>query len=985
MEQGMNWIKKWKELDDRLSGSIHGDALHQNLYATDASIYREYPLAVAFPKTVEDLQRLIQFANLHGTSLIPRTAGTSLAGQCVGNGIVVDLSRHFTKILEFNAEERWVIVQPGVIRDELNRFLEPHGLFFSPITSTANRAMIGGMVGNNSSGTNSIRYGVTRDKVLEMDVLLSDASLIHLKEISAEAWKKKAERPQLEGQIYRQLEQLRSDPAIRQALATEMPKARIHRRNTGYALDVLFQSDIINPCQLICGSEGTLALATSIKLHLDPLPPPENVVLAVHFHSIQESLKATQMAMQYQPHACELMDRIILECTKTSLEYRQHRFFVQGDPAAILLIEFRGDQLSTTQQEALHLAEALRKQGLGYHFPIIAGERSSFVWQLRSAGLGLLANIPGDAKAVACIEDTAVDLDDLPDYIAEFERLMQGFDQESVYYAHAGAGELHLRPLLNLKLQKDREQLALISAASAKLVKSFKGSLSGEHGDGRVRAPFLATMVGPTLYAAFRQIKNTWDPQNIFNPGKIVEAKPITDNLRYADLPMEKPIDTLFDFSSTQGLLRMAEKCNGSGDCRKLAESGGTMCPTFQATRLEQDSTRGRANLLREFWSRDPEVHGLDREVVKSALDLCISCKGCLRECPSNVDMSSLKAEFLHQHYEAFGIPLSTRLVANIGRVHRFAMKVPGVYNFFSRTEFFARPIKRMMRMSSNRELPVLASTSVRNWYRKNQALRPHSPSSTVYFFCDAFTNYQDAEIGIQALRLLFRLGYDVLLIQHPESGRAALSKGLLKHARKQAEANVETFSPLISEHRPLIGLEPSAILSFRDEYPRLVQDRLQSKAQDLSAHCLLIDEFLAREVRAGRIRSEQFTSEQLQLHFHAHCHQKALSDPSDTILLLSLPEHYHVSHIPSGCCGMAGSFGYEAEHYELSQQIGELVLFPAIRKAGEADQIVATGTSCRTQIKDGVARKALHPVEVLLAALLDASPEAKTTNNGNK
>ncbi|MEO1437861.1 MAG: FAD-binding and (Fe-S)-binding domain-containing protein, partial [Bacteroidota bacterium] len=714
MQQATNWPDLIALLQTKLSGSIHIDAVHQNLYATDASIYREYPLAVAFPATDQDLIELIHFANTHQTSLIPRTAGTSLAGQCVGNGIVVDLSRHFTQILEFNAEERWVKVQPGVIRDELNRFLEPHGLFFSPITSTANRAMIGGMVGNNSSGTNSIRYGVTRDKVIEMEVLLADASSITLNTISAKAWNEKCLQSDLEGQIYQQLQRLKEDAHIQEALKWEMPKPGIHRRNTGYALDVLFNQEALNPCALICGAEGTLALSTSITLGLDPLPPPENVVLAAHFNTIIDSLKATQIAMRHQPHACELMDRIILDCTKTSLEYREHRFFVQDDPAAILLVEFRDQSPEKAYQKAKNLAKALSQQKRGYYYPIIPKEKTKAVWQLRSAGLGLLANIPGDAKAVACIEDTAVDLDDLPDYIEQFEQLMQTFGQEAVYYAHAGAGELHLRPILNLKAANDREQLAKISQASAELVKSFQGALSGEHGDGRVRAPFLETMVGPTLYKAFRQIKNTWDPQNIFNPGKIVEAKPIQENLRYEGINDDEPFEPIFDFSSTQGLLRMAEKCNGSGDCRKLAESGGTMCPTYQATLHEQDSTRGRANLLREFWSRDPEVHGLDREAVKSVLDLCISCKGCLRECPSNVDMSSLKAEFLHHYYILNGTPLSTRLIANIGQVHRLAMNAPGVYNFFSTSGLFAGPIKRLMGMSKQRSLPLVATTSVR-------------------------------------------------------------------------------------------------------------------------------------------------------------------------------------------------------------------------------------------------------------------------------
>ncbi|MEM6725963.1 MAG: FAD-binding and (Fe-S)-binding domain-containing protein, partial [Bacteroidota bacterium] len=838
-----------------MSGSIAFDALHRNLYATDASIYREYPLAVAFPKTIKDLQELISFANEHQVGLIPRTAGTSLAGQCVGSGIVVDVSKHFTKIQELNVSEKWIKVQPGVIRDELNRFLKPHGLFFSPITSTANRAMIGGMVGNNSSGTNSIRYGVTRDKVMELEVLLADGSIAKFQTCTKEDWIKKCQQDNLEGQIYRHLDQLRQDKSIQSALDAEMPKPSIHRRNTGYAIDVLLRKEQINLCDLICGSEGTLALITSIKLKLDPLPPPENVILAAHFDNVLDSLKATQVAMRNQPFACELMDRIILDCTKTNLKYRQHRAFVKGDPAAILLVEYRANHPGEAKQQAIHLAEALQKAKLGYHYPIIPKEKTVQTWQLRSAGLGLLANIPGDAKAVACIEDTAVALEDLPDYIREFETLMESYDQRAVYYAHAGAGELHLRPILNLKDPADRNRLKHISEASAELVKSYQGSLSGEHGDGRVRAPYIPLMVGPIIYEAFRQIKSVWDPKHIFNPGKIVEAKAINTDLRYDGQQSEGPDTTIFDFSSTEGLLRMAEKCNGSGDCRKLSGSGGTMCPTYQATRLEQDSTRGRANLLREYFSRDQKIHGLGREAVKSALDLCISCKGCLHECPSNVDMSSLKAEFLHQYHNDHGVPFSTRMIGKMGQLHRLAIKTPGLYNWVNRFPLFANPIKKMMGIDPNRDLPLLATTSVRSWYKKHQGLRPKNPAQTLFFFCDAFTNFQDADIGIKAIRLLYRLNYDVQIINHPESGRVALSKGLLDQARRFANQNVELFSPFVQTDRPLIGLEPSAILSFRDEYPRLVSDHLKPAAEQLAKHSLLIDEFLAHEVQTGNIR----------------------------------------------------------------------------------------------------------------------------------
>jgi FAD/FMN-containing dehydrogenase len=672
------------QLARTLEGELHYDDLHRTLYATDASVYRALPAAVAIPRTEEDIRRLIHYARAHGSSLIPRAAGTSLAGQCVGEGIVVDISRHFREIVEWNAAEHWVSVQPGVVRDELNAFLEPYGYFFSPITSTANRAMLGGMVGNNASGTTSIEYGVTRDKVLELRVLLADGSEAVFGPLSAEDFAAKCELENLEGQLYRQIQTMLEDPATRADIAAHFPKANIHRRNTGYALDLLLDNAVFgdssapfNFCKLLCGSEGTLAFITEIKLRVDPLPPPVPVVVAAHFPSIDDSMRATQLAMQHAPSACELMDKIILDCTRDSITYRKNRFFIEGDPAAVLMVELRAADLAGARQRAERLVADLRAADLGYAYPIIAPERVAEVWALRAAGLGLLANIPGDAKAVACIEDTAVDLADLPTYIHEFSELMRGYEQEPVYYAHAGAGELHLRPILDLKQAKDQARFYEISRSVAELVKKYRGSLSGEHGDGRVRAAFIPLIVGEANYERFRAIKYGWDADNIFNPGKIVDAPPMNTSLRYAPDQETRQFETVFNFSETGGILRLAEKCNGSGDCRKLPLSGGTMCPSYRATRDEKDTTRARANVLREFLTHSEQANAFDHEEIKEAMDLCLSCKGCTSECPSNVDVATLKAEFLHQYYRSHGVPLRARLFAHIAVLNRWGSRWP--------------------------------------------------------------------------------------------------------------------------------------------------------------------------------------------------------------------------------------------------------------------------------------------------------------------
>ena len=908
--------------------------------------------------------------------MIPRAGGTSLAGQCVGNGIVVDISKHFNQIIEFNKEEQWVRLQPGMVRDELNAFLKPHGLFFSPITSTANRATIGGMVGNNSSGTTSIVYGTTREHVLEINAFLSDGSELCVKTLDQLSFMEKTKLDNLEGRIYRQINKELNDPQNQDNIRKHFPKKTIHRRNTGYALDYLLETELFsdseqsfNFCKLLCGSEGTLAFTTEIKLHLDPLQKPHNLIVAAHFNDIHESLLATQLAMQHAPTLCELMDKIILDCTKENIQQRKNRWFIEGDPEAILMIEFRGDTEEEAMAKAKKLIADFETNKMAYAFPIIPSDKTKRLIQLRSAGLGLLANIPGDAKAVACIEDTAVALEDLADYITEFGKIMDDFGQRQVIYAHAGAGELHLRPILNLKKGEDVEQFYQISKASAELVKKYQGSLSGEHGDGRLRGAFIPLMVGEENYALFNRIKNTWDPKHIFNPNKIVNTPPMNSSLRYeADVPT-KEIKTVLDFSATGGILRSAEKCNGSGDCRKLPLSGGTMCPSYQATRNEKETTRARANTLREFLTQSQQENPFDHQEIKEVMDLCLSCKGCTSECPSNVDMAGLKAEFLHQYYQTNRVPLRARAFAAINDLNQIGGLAPSLFNFFLENAFFGGLAKKVLRIAPQRSLPKLHKFSLRKWYR-NFYKPNNGENGQVYLFCDEFSNWNDTEIGIKAIQLLTALKYEVKLVAHPESGRAAISKGLLLKAKKVANKNVSIFKDLISEETPLLGIEPSAILSFRDEYPRLVDADLVADAKGISVHCLLIEEFIAKEIQKGKITSDAFTNERKQILLHGHCHHKSLGNIEDSIWTLSLPANYSVELIPSGCCGMAGSFGYEAEHFELSQEVGELVLFPRVRTAGDDVLVVASGTSCRHQILDGTGKEAVHLVEVLLEAV---------------
>ncbi len=968
---------KLQKLSTQLQGELYDDTTMRTLYATDASAYREMPLAVAIPKTKDDIEVLIQFAKENKTNLIPRTAGTSLAGQVVGNGIIVDVSKHFTKIIELNENASWVRVQPGVIRDELNLFLRPYGLYFGPETSTANRAMIGGMVGNNSCGSNSVIYRSTREHLLEVTAFLSDGTEVVFKALSLDDFHTKCELTTLEGAIYKSMRSMLSNYDNQVEIRKEFPKKSVERRNTGYAIDVLVDmapftagGDDFNFCSLIAGSEGTLAFITEIKLHLNPLPEKEIGLLCVHFNSIDEALRANLIGLKYNPSASELIDHYILECTKENIEQSKNRFFVQGDPGAILVIEFTKATRAEITDLTNQVEADMRAVNLGYHFPVLFGADTKKIWTLRKAGLGLLGNLPGDEKAVPVIEDTAVDVADLPNYIRDFNEILVKHNLHAVHYAHAGSGEIHLRPIINLKTVEGNELFRTIAQEVATLVKKYQGSLSGEHGDGRLRGEFIKQMIGEKNYALLKTVKYTWDADNIFNPNKIVDTPPMNSMLRYTPGQFTPEFKSIFRFHQ-QDILQHAEQCNGSGDCRKTHLSGGTMCPSFMASKNEKDTTRARANILREFLTNSDKLNRFDHKEIYEVMDLCLSCKACKSECPSNVDVAKLKAEFLQQYYDANGVPFRSKLIANFTAAAKLASLFPSLYNFVISNAITGSMIKILSGFAIKRSLPKISEVSLEKWFQKNYTSSNTKGNKKVYLFCDEFTNYNDAAIGMKGVLLLEKLGYEVLLPKQVESGRAWLSKGLLRKAKQIANQNIELLGGIVTSAIPLIGIEPSAILTFRDEYPDLADEHNLASAKALARNTFLIDEFIANEISKGNIQKETFTKNVKLIKLHGHCQQKAIASVAATQTILSFPENYKVEVIPSGCCGMAGSFGYEKEHYDLSMQIGELVLLPAVRNQLSDTIIAAPGTSCRHQIKDGAQKIALHPVEILFEALV--------------
>ncbi|WP_231561665.1 FAD-binding and (Fe-S)-binding domain-containing protein [Sphingobacterium sp. T2] len=718
-----------EKLNSELEGELYyreWDPKHHTMlvaYSTDASVYQEKPLAVAIPYTKQDLITLIRFADENKITLIPRTAGTSLAGQVVGKGIVVDISRFFNKILEVNVEEGWARVQPGVIRDDLNAYLKPYGLMFGPETSTASRAMIGGMIGNNSSGLHSIVWGDTRANLLEAHVLLNDASEVVFKALEPQEYFAKLAQKDREGEIYRQLNDLLTNKENIDIINSGYPKKDITRRNTGYALDFLVDTTKpFNLCNLLAGSEGTLGIVTEAKIKLRPLPPKEIGLLCVHFSDMVECMHGNVVALQHKPEASELVDKYILDFTVGHPTYQYNRFFIEGDPQALLIVEFRADK----EEEIVCKAEALKQdlisKGLGYAYPLVMGvQQTNLVWDVRKAGLGLIRNLPGDEQPVNLIEDCAVSPKDLPAYVADVQQILKEEGVHASYYAHAGAGELHIEPFINLKTAEGKRKFRSILEKTTDLVLKYNGSLSGEHGDGRLRGEFIGKVLGEKVYALLQEVKNVFDPKGIFNANKIVNTPPMDSSLRYDKVIDGKEIQTYFDFTKDESILRLTEKCSGSGDCRKTEITGGTMCPSFMATRNEKDTTRARANMLRQFLTNSTKENRFDHEELKEVMDLCLSCKGCKTECPSSVDVAKMKAEFLQHYYDANGAPFRAKVIANFTKSQQLGAMVAPVYNFFAQNKLTSSLIKSVLGFAQDRSLPEVSGTTLRSWIKKQK------------------------------------------------------------------------------------------------------------------------------------------------------------------------------------------------------------------------------------------------------------------------
>jgi FAD/FMN-containing dehydrogenase/Fe-S oxidoreductase len=957
-----------RHLRKHLAGEVRFDAGSRHLYSTDASIYQMEPLGVVIPKSVEDIVATVQIAAEAEVPITARGGGTSLSGQSIGPGIVLDCSKYLNSILDIDAGARVARIQPGVVLDSLNRALAEHDLQFGPDVATASRANLGGMIGNNSAGARSIVYGKTIDHVRRLGVVLADGSRTSFGPLRPEEWVRRGEARGLEGNIYQQVRRIVQDE--REEIERRFP--RILRRVSGYNLDALSaglnatgtrQAPFAGLHQLIVGSEGTLAVVTEAELGLLPRPKVRGL-LVPQFATLSAAMDALAACLEMQPSAVELMDHLLLELTAQNLSLRDTMKAIQGRPQAVLMVEFSSDDPAEVADRVERLQRRLAGvNGLTAVVPAIDPSLREPLWNLRRAAMPLLYSMTGDRKPVTFIEDTAVAPRHLPEFAARFRSLLNRHGTDGSFYGHASVGCLHIRPVLNLKDPSDVARMRRITEEVTDLVLEYSGSLSGEHGDGLARSEWNEKMFGPAVYRAFCRVKQAFDPRSLLNPGRIVHAPPMTDHLRYG--PPYDPVEpaTVFDYSRQEGFLRSIELCNGNGACRKL--QGGTMCPSYRATRDEKDTTRGRANALRlALAGQHPFANNHE---VYDVLDLCLMCKGCKAECPSNVDVAKHKSEFLQIYYQDRSRPLSHHLMAGIHRLNRLGAPIAPLVNFLQSRRSLRWLLEKMVGIDRRRSLPPLHRKHFRHWFARHTPDPAAGRSGHVLLLADCFTTYNEPSIGRAAVHVLERAGYTVELADLICCGRPMISKGFLHQTRMLIQEQVDSLARRLADGTPLLGLEPSCLLTLADEWTELLPG-LQTKTIAAAAH--LADNWLAEQVQRGKC-DLPLKPNPKQCLLHGHCHQKALLGAGGSAAALRLVPELDVRVLDTGCCGMAGSFGFEREHFDISVQIANLDLLPALENATEAI-VAAPGTSCRHQIKDLAHRRALHPLEVLEEQLTD-------------
>ena len=965
-----------QQLTDTLAGEVRFDQYSKALYSTDASLYQIQPIGVVIPKNKQDVIKTVQIASEQKIPILPRGGGTSLAGQSVGAAIVLDMSKYMNQLLEVNVNEHWARVEPGIVLDELNHKLKPHGLMYAPDVATSSRANVGGTIGNNSAGSHSLIYGKTIDHVMSIDLVLSNANEITASPISLEELEIKKRGNTLEANIYRELCRICADNEAE--IRKRYP--RILRRVAGYNLDEFVTdagSKEVTPyrrdgcdenhpfslTKILVGSEGTLATTVEATINLVPIPKL-TALCVVHFKSLVTAMEAMQPILECNPTAVELIDKTILDMARGSLEFSRLTTFIHGEPAALLAVEFYGETQAELESQLDRLEKTLKHTGFGYAFVrCFTPEEKTRVWETRKAGLGLLMGMKGDAKPVGFVEDAAVPIENLPEYVRRFDEIVTAHDTTAAYYAHASVGLLHNRPIVNLKTETDIQKMHDIAREVRDLLMELDGAMSGEHGDGLVRSEWIESMFGPQIYKALAEVKSTFDPDGIMNPGKIVDAPAMTENLRFGTDYNTIKVDTYFDFSNQDGFGRAIEMCNGVGACRKTLT--GTMCPSFIGTREEEHSTRGRANALRSIISGTLPHTELTSERLQEVLDLCLGCKACKAECPSNVDMAKIKYEVLAHYHKANGLPLHRRMFGEIGALAPLGSMFSPLSNWATNNPFSKWIAEKVIGVDRRRDMPTFVRPTYEQWFRK----RPSRQTSAkkVVLFSDTFMNYSEPSIGRAAVELLEACGFEVLLPEKRCCGRPLISEGMLDRAIENASYNIDALRVYADEGIPIIGCEPSCTSAITDDYVELIGTPDAKRVAEVTCS---FEEFLAQLSEKDELPLELSTEPQ-DILLHGHCHQRALVGIQPTVKMLSLPTAHNVTVIDSSCCGMAGAFGYEKAHYELSMKIGELRLFEAIREKQPGNfTLSAPGFSCRHQLEHGTGVQPKHPIEVLRAAL---------------
>ncbi|NQZ56798.1 MAG: FAD-binding protein [Lentisphaeraceae bacterium] len=948
-----------QELNYSIDGEVYFDDISKRIYSIDASIFQVEPIGVVVAKNLEDIHKAVRLAKIHNVPIIARGAATGINGACIGKGIIIDTSKYLKKIHEVNYEEGYALCEAGVIQDQLNTALAPKGFCLGPDTSTGNRATIGGMVGNNAAGAHSLRYGKMVDHVISLHVVLSNGETVEFGEETEASFNEKRNASGQVAEIYKCVHSIRENHT--QAVDNAFPK--IQRRVSGYNLDEIIKPFPINMAKLIVGSEGTLGIAKLIKVKISP-KPAHTVLSVMHFKDFENALNNVQLILEHKPFSVELIDKHVMDMGKQAPMMKGQLDWLCGDPEVLLVAEFDASTPGLALKKQSDFQEHMRQEENCYANVLLADKVSQGkVWKLRKAGLGLLMSKRSNERAVAFLEDVAVPTEKLGSFLAEFKKYFNTAGKTAGFYGHAGVGCVHVRPMLDLRQQADVDLMVKSMEDIADLLKEYGGAVSGEHGDGLTRSWLNEKMFGSEVYGLFKDLKKAFDPQDLMNPGKVVDGPMPTENLKVTQNNEVLKVNTQYDFSKEGGWNFAVDMCNGNGECRR--ESSGTMCPSFQAYGDERHSTRARAQGLKAVLNGGLAFQEFAGKDLYKVLDLCIECKACKTECPSNVDMAKMKSEFLYHYQEKNGYSLRSRLFANIHKTSKLAVKIPGIVNFVNATSS-GKWLLSTLGISSKRDLPQYARETFSKWYAKQEK---SNSSKRVILFNDTFTEHNSPRVGRAAFRVLTALGYEVEVPPYVCCGRPMISKGFLKEAKLQARKLVETLRPYIHKSEIIVGLEPSCILTIADDYPDLISG---DEVKKLSKYCMTIDQFLAQVIDKGEFNAS-FLKGKRDVLMHGHCHQKSLEGTGNTMKVLNELPGICASEVDSGCCGMAGSFGYEKEHYDFSMKIGEGRLFPAIRKAHYDTEIISNGMSCRCQIIQGAKRTPHHLIE-FLEQRLDAS-----------